>query len=191
MKPKRSLFASYVFVVLITIVWGRNTLTVQAQDNKPTKGAAVFKIPDGYMQAPMTDFRGMFVLDPKKPAGMFVTYPSDNETTAALRQRVLNKVGPMFIHDEGDKGATAISWETKSLPAHPDDGDGKAEASVYRGSTTEVQVVIYERTTGPVPFLYGYFAMRHKSPKGDDGKFLDAEGKGVKPFDKLWQSFPK
>jgi hypothetical protein len=190
MRFKRAIF-TVLFISLIPIVWSTDALTVRAQDNKPTKGAAIFKIPDGYMRAPMNDFRGMFVLDPKKPAGMFVTYPNDNETTAALRQRVLKTIGPMFIHEGKGNNETTIAWDTTALPAHAEDGDGKAEANVYSGPTTEVQIVIYERTTGPVPFLYGYFAMRHKSPKGDDGKFLDPEGKGVKPFDKLWQSFPK
>jgi hypothetical protein len=31
--------------------------------------------------------------------------------------------------------------------------------------------------------------MRHKPGKGDDGKFLDEQGQGVKAFDKLWKSF--
>ena len=161
-----------------------------AQDKKD-KGAAVFKIPDGYMQVEMSKFRGVMMLDPKKAAGMFVTYPDDNETTEALRQRVLAFVAPMFIHDEKGKAATAITWDTKPLPSHAGDGDAKASANVYSAVTSEMQVAIYERTGGPRPFLYGYFAMRHKSGKGDDGKFLDDQGQGVKAFDKLWQSFPK
>jgi hypothetical protein len=161
---------------------------VEAQDQK---GGAVFKIPDGYMQMQMPEFRGVMMLDPKRPAGMFVTYPNDNETTETLRQRILALVAPMFIHDEKLKATTAITWDTKSLPSHPDDGDGKALVKLYSGATNEMQVAIYERTTGVRPFLYGYFAMRHKSGKSDDGKFLDEQGQGVKAFEKLWKSFPK
>lgn len=163
---------------------------INAQDNKD-KGAAVFKIPDGYMKVEMSKFRGVMMLDPKKAAGMFVTYPDDNETTEALRQRVLTFVASMFIHDDKGKAETPLTWDTKPLPAHAGDGEGKAAANVYSGATNELQVAIYERTGGPRPFLYGYFAMRHKSGKGDDGKFLDDLGQGVKAFDKLWQSFPK
>ena len=182
----------FLFIVLMARNWDGATLRVSAQDkNDAVKGAAIFKIPGGYMRAPMGDFRGMFLLDPKKPAGMFVTYPNDNETTAALRQRVLKTIAPMFIHDEKGKAETAITWEAKAIPSHTGDGDGKAEANLYNGAKQELQVVIYERTTGSVPFIYGYFAMRHTSPKSDDGKFLDEQGQGVKAFDKLWQSFPK
>ena len=159
--------------------------------DKNDKGAAVFKIPDGYMQMQMSGFRGAMMLDPKKPGGMFVTYPNDNETSDALRQRILAFVSPMFIHDEKGKTATPINWVASPLPAHEGDGDGKAVANVCSTATNELQVAIYERTTGPRPFLYGYFAMRHKSGKSDDGKFLDAQGLGVKAFDKLWKSFPK
>ena len=162
-----------------------------AQDSKTT-GAAVFKIPDGYMRAPLTDFRGLMMLDPKKPAGMFVTYPNDNESTQDLRKRMLAFVGPMFIHaDSEPRGEGGLVWTTKSLPSHPDDGDGKATTSIYSAANQEVQVTIYERTTGVRPFLYGYFAMRHNPAKSDDAKFLDDQGQGVKAFDKLWKSFPK
>jgi hypothetical protein len=150
-----------------------------------------FKVPDGYMQAPLSNFRGMLMLDPKKPAGMFVIYPNDNETTDALRQRILAFVGPMFIHDEKGKTETAITWDTRTLPSHEGDGAGKAVANIYNAATAETQVAIYKRAYGGQPALYGYFAMRHKSGKGDDGKFLDEQGQGVKAFDKLWKSFPK
>jgi len=166
---------------------------VSAQDQgDSSKGAAAFKIPDGYMRAPLTDFRGMFLLDPKKAGGMFVTYANDNETTEALRQRILTTIAPMFIHDsKGKSDLTAVTWTSQPLPSHPGDGDGTAATNTYTLATQEVQVAIYERTGGPRPFLYGYFAMRHKPQKGDDGKFLDAQGNGVKAFDKLWKSFPK
>ena len=93
------------------------------------KGGALFKIPDGYMQAPLSDFRGTMMLDPKKPAGMFVTYPNDNETTEALRQRLQKTIAPMFIHAEKGKAKPAISWTTQALPSHPGDGEGKAFAN--------------------------------------------------------------
>jgi len=175
--------------ILLALVAGPQSTSAQESKNA---GPAVFKIPDGYMQVPVTDFLGVMMLDPKKPAGMFVTYPNDNETTEALRRRVLAFVGPMFIHaKDKPKGEGNLIWTTKSLPAHPDDGEGKATMSTSSGANEEVQVTIYERTTGARPFLYGYFGMRHNPAKGDDAKFLDDQGQGVKAFDKLWKSFPK
>lgn len=163
-------------------------LAVDAQ-NKNDKGPA-FKVPDGYMQMQMATFRGAMVLDPQKPVGMFVTYPNENETLESLRQRILTFVGPMFIHSEKGQANTTLSWATTPLPSHLGDGDGKAFMNLYSTSTNEVQVTIYERA-GTQPFLYGYFAMRHKPGQKDDGKFLDEQGQGVKAFEKLWKSFSK
>lgn len=176
-------------LVVVAVCSGFAVHKVEAQD--PAKGGAVFKVPDGYMRAPLTDYSGLMMLDPKKPAGMFVTYPKDNETTEALRQRLLKTIGPMFIHDEKGGAEPTISWNTQPLASHEGDGDGKAVANTYSNETQELQVAIYERTAGPRPFLYGYFAMRHKAGKSDDGKFLDENGQGVKAFDKLWKSLPK
>ncbi len=155
-----------------------------------TKGAAVFKVPDGYMTIPSTAFRGTIMLDPKKPAGMFVTYPNDNESTEALTKRLLDFIGPMFIHEKG-KDKLNLTWETTSLLSHKGDGDGKAKVNVIKGPKQEVQVAIYERATGVRPFLYGYFAMRHIPEKNEDPKFLDQKGEGVKAFEKLWKSIPE
>jgi hypothetical protein len=177
-----------VFVVFSLIALSLVALSgrVKAQDQKD---GVSFKVPDGFMQVPISNFRGMMMLDPKKPAGLFVIYPNDNETMDTLRQRILAFVGPMFIHDEKLKAETAIAWDTKTLPAHEDDGAGKAAANFYGRANDETQVAIYERATGSKPVLYGYFAMRHKPGKDDDGKFLDEQGQGVKAFDKLWKSF--
>jgi hypothetical protein len=161
-----------------------------AQDNR-NQGIPSFKVPDGYMQAQMSDFRGIMLLDPKRPAGMFVTFGNDNETSEALSQRILVFVAPMFIHDESAKAERGIAWVTRTLPPHPDDGAGKAAVNYYSSVSNDMQVAIYQRTHGSRAFLYGYFAMRHKPGQGDDGKFLDEQGKGVKAFDKLWKSFSK
>jgi hypothetical protein len=180
---QRAILVLFVGLTVLSLF----TVPLNAQDKNDVP--ASFKVPDGYMQVPMDEFRGVMMLAPKKAVGMFVTYPGDNETTAALRDRVLAFVAPMFIHEEEGKVAPPIRWETKPLASHPGDGDGKAVAHMYVGPAEEMQVAIFERTTGPRPLLYGYFAMLHKSGKGDDGKFLDEQGQGVKAFDKLWKSF--
>jgi hypothetical protein len=180
-----------VFVLsigLIALSFVASPALVTAQDKIEE---VTFKVPEGYMKVPITDFRGVLMLNPEKPAGMFVIYPNDNETSEALRQRILAFIGPMFMHPEKGKSETTITWDTRALPSHEGDGTGKAAANISSGPTQETQIAIYERTTGRIPLLYGYFAMRHKSGKGEDGKFLDEQGQGVKAFDKLWKSFPK
>ena len=161
---------------------------IAAQD--PAKGVAAFKFPDGYMRAPLTDFTGVMMLDPKRPAGMIVIYHNDRETTEALSKRLLDFILPMFFHEKGTM-EPGITWNTKPLVSHPGDGDGKATINTYSAADQEVQVAIYERTGGVRPFLYGYFGMRHKVGKGDDARFVDDQGNGVKAFDKLWKSLPK
>jgi hypothetical protein len=156
----------------------------QLGESKP--GEAVFEIPKGYMKAKFAELRGVLIIDPKKPGGMFVSYPDDNETIASLRQRIRTKVTGMFVH--GDKNPE-LAWDARPLPSHKGDGDGKASLETATAGDMELQFVTYERTTG-APFLYGYFAMRHKSGKGDNGRFIDEQGKGVKAFDELWQSMP-
>jgi hypothetical protein len=158
-----------------------------AQTDDATKGAAIFKIPKGYMAMDKSEIGPMLMLNPKKPAAMFVTYPKKEETTEALRLRLRALAASMFLHDK----ATDIEWAIKKIQSHPGDGDGTADIATATQGDMQVQVVIYERTTGVRPFVYGYFAMRHAGGKGDDARFIDENGKGVKEFEELWKSFPK
>lgn len=162
LSVRRFLHLSAIALVIMAAFSAFVSCPVEAQD--PAQSGAVFKIPDGYMRAPLTNFRGLMMLDPKRPAGMVVTYPNDNETTEALSKRLLDFIGPMFIHEKGTP-EPVITWNTKPLISHPGDGEGKATINAYSGTAQEVQVAIYERTGGSRPFLYGYFAMRHKSRK--------------------------
>ena len=156
----------------------------QTPQGNAEKGAAVFKIPDGWMPAPDTEVGPMVMLNPKKPAVMFVTYPKPEEkTTEAQRQRLRTLAAGMFFHDD----KTALNWETKRIPSHPGDGDGAADIATAKQGDMEVQIVTYERTTGVRPFIYGYIAMRNKK---SSAPFIDETGKGSKDFDKLWKSFP-
>ncbi|HKP45612.1 MAG TPA: hypothetical protein VJT50_03370 [Pyrinomonadaceae bacterium] len=177
----------FTALIIAAIALTAATPRTLAQTEQP---AVVFKAPSGYMQVPMSDFRGALFLEPKKPAGMFVIYPNANETTEALRKRVLAFIAPMFLHDDKMK-PDDIVWDTKSLPVHAGETEGNANVNIASVANYELQVATYERSAGGTPFLYGYFGMRHKPGKGDDAKFLDEHGEGVKAFEKFWQSFPK
>jgi hypothetical protein len=191
---KRVVFSIHAFVVALLCV----AHPVGAQEKPPASGlpvgspnsserGVVFKQPKNYMPANLPEFRGLFMLNPKKPAGVFVSYPNDGENTESLRQRIRAAIIPMFIHDEQKQ---PVTWDFKPVPAHPGDGVETGTIATYAGATQEVQVVTYERVGGVRPFVYGYFAMRRKG-KNSGGKFLDEAGKGVKEFDELWQSFDK
>jgi hypothetical protein len=72
----------------------------EAQADKTSKGGAVFKIPEGYSTLEFADFKGVLMIDPLKPAGMFVTYPKKDETTELLRQRLRAAFVKMFIRNK-------------------------------------------------------------------------------------------
>jgi hypothetical protein len=170
----------------VAIICGASVAQTPAPSGASHKGAAVFKSPKGYMATDKTELGPILFLHPKKPAAIFVTYPKKEETTDALRLRLRALAANMFLHDE----ATKANWEIKKIQSHPGDGDGMAEMATTKHGEMEIQVVIYERTTGVRPFLYGYFAMRHAKGASDDPRFIDESGNGVKEFDELWKSLP-
>src|SRR3954469_2839913 len=147
--------------------------TAQDASKKPV----IFKAPSGYMPAELSGHTGNLLLDPKKPAGMFVAYPKDGQSMAEFSDEIKNMVGKMFLHD-----ATNLTWSSAPLPA-PQGVDGDTGSLMTTADNQmEVQLAFYNRSEG---VAYGYFGMRHKKAKGDDAKFLDAQGSGVKAFDEL------
>lgn len=190
----RKRFRNGLIIASLLLVFSQTSQT-QAQDSPPTtsvetqsgttgQDGLVFKSPKGYMRAAFANVKGVLFLDAKKAAGIFVIYQNDGDTTASLRQRVLADIAEMFFHE---KDVPAPPWQLKPLTPHTGDNDG--DLAYSSAGEMEVQVLTYHRAENSSLFAYGYFAMRHKSGKGDDGKFLDEQGKGVKDFDKLWQSF--
>lgn len=167
------------------------TLCAAAAGQQPSgdssKGDAAFKVPAGWMMTDKTEIGPMVLLNPKKPAVMFVTYaPPEEETTQAERARVRKLAASMFFHGDGKE---EIDWQVTRIAPHPGDEGGAADIATARRGGLEVQVVTYERAAGARPFIYGYAAMRHADGKGkEDAPFIDENGKGVEDFDKLWKS---
>src|SRR2546423_5027852 len=179
LKPKRhpqfTLVASalllWTSVLCITTAPTAGQTPPRSSDDQ-TKGAAIFKVPKGYMATDKTEIGPMLMLNPKKPAAMFVTYPKPGEPTESLRLRLRALAANMFFHEN----TAGISWDVKKIQPHPGDGNGTADIATTKQGDIEVQVVIYERTTGVRPFVYGYFAMRATASKGDDARLLDENG---------------
>ena len=149
--------------------FGAGPLLVSAQEKGQSPsdgtrkggGAVELKPPKGYSPVEFAGFKGVLMINPKKAAGMFITYANEGETVEALRERVRDAIAPMFIHDKGKPKPEPLAWETSALPSHPEDGGGKATLYTHGEEKTEVQVATYE-IAGARPVLYGYFAMRHK-----------------------------
>lgn len=167
---------------------GAQTVTPRktADEAKQSAGKGViFKIPDNF--TPMekwADIKGILMLNLKQPAGAFVAYPNENESPEDLMTRIRASIAPMFIHEKEAK----FDWQTAALPVHA--GDKTARMDIAASGKQTVQVAFYKREANGLPFVYGYFAMKSDKPL-DKGVWLNADGSGVKSFDKLWKSFPK
>jgi hypothetical protein len=128
---------------------------------------------------------GKLMLNPNRPAGMFIVYPKEGEGADVLPGLLKTMAAEMFFH----KTKTPITWSSVVLPAH--DGIENETGILYSTSDDklEVQLAVYARTIGATKVLYGYYGMRHKGkPKKDDAAFMDSSGKGVEDFDRLWKS---
>lgn len=189
LKKLRSL-PILAFVMLTSV----QAIQAQAQLTRPPTSGEIhtattgqdgvdFKEPKGYMRAAFATVKGILFLHPKNAEGIFVVYPTGDETIAALRQRVLANTGEMFFHN---KDVVAPPWQFKPLPAHA--GDVDAELASSTDGDMEIRVATYQRMENSKLIVYGYFAMQHKSRRSDDGKFLGENGEGVKNFDNFWKS---
>lgn len=144
------------------------------------------KLPAGYMPVDFPEKRaGKLLLNPKKPAGMFIfiVYPKEGEGADVLPSLLKATVAEMFFH--GSK--SPVTWTETNLPSHKGVDNETGTLFSSANEKMEIQLVIYTRTIGATTVLYGYYGMRHKGKQDkDDAPFLDSSGKGVDDFDKFW-----
>jgi hypothetical protein len=170
------LFLGTILIGLLGLALATNAPGSEGQT--PDKQPVVFKAPNGYMPADLSKHIGKLLLDPKKPAGMFVGYPSDGQDIAGFRDEMKNLAAQMFLHDS--KG---LEWSAVVLPPHKGLDSESGNLMTTSDDKMEVQLAFYVRADKGL--AYGYFGMRHKKAKGDDAKFLDAAGAGLKALDEL------
>jgi copper(I)-binding protein len=156
---------------------------VVAQQQGQKKGV-IFKIPDGYMPMDFPEQKGVLMLHPKKPAGMFVIYPKPDQKSDELINIVRPVLAKMFIHDS----KAELVWTEAPLPAHRDVTDESGKLMLTSADKMEVQIAVYTRHIEGEEVVYGHFAMRNSSDKKQSAEFVDASGDGVKDFDKLWKT---
>ena len=140
------------------------------------------------MQAPLQGFQGLMLLNPEAPAVILITYVNANETSDALTRRLMIEVPKVF---GGDKGSEP-QWT--STPIDINEGDRAGSGTLYAGTLgdRQLQLALFNRDWRGSTVVYGYFAMRNAKDKEKDvAKYwLDAKGRGIKPFEKFWKSFP-
>lgn len=191
MKLKLTISLLVLFLSAFSALAQGVTTHKNEADAKKSAGQGVtFKIPEKVM--PMekwNDFKGLLMLGADGPWGIFISYPNEGETLDSLKSRLQKSLAKMFIHDDA-KTENAV-WKTVSIPAHEGDKGETAVSQTFAEGKSAVQLVFYEREWNGLGFVYGYFAMKNEENKGDSGKFLDEKGKGSKPFDNFWKTFPK
>lgn len=179
-----------IFLVVITVsltsavVFAQEKNAEQAQVS--TKKKVTFKIPEGFMPAEIPpDKKGLMMLDPKKPAGMFVAYTPDNQKSEGFISQLRQTFAEFFV---GEKNAS-LKWSEATLPAHDGVTNETGKLLTAQGKGNEVQVVAYTRTiSAGQDVVYGYFAMKDTKSKKNSAEFVDATGKGVKEFEAFWKT---
>jgi len=164
----------------------------EAEASKKAGQGVTFKIPGKFMPIEWKSFKGLLMLDPKMPAGIFIAYPNENEAIEDLKARAREVVLPMFAHDKKDAKDKDINWQIKDIPAHPGDkSGGAAKTYLYQGEKQWIQINIYERQSNGLDFIYGYFSMKTVGREKDAKKtWADDKGQGIKAFEDFWKSFP-
>jgi len=143
---------------------GAETKPIGTVVQTPDKQPIMFKAPNGYMPADLSKHTGKLLLDPKKPAGIFIGYPSDGQDIAGFTEEMKNTIAEMFLHNS--KGRL---WSSAVLPPHKGLDSESGNLMMTSDDNMEVQLAFYVRADKGI--AYGYFAMRHRKAKGDDAKF--------------------
>ncbi|MDQ3802175.1 MAG: hypothetical protein M3384_22335 [Acidobacteriota bacterium] len=164
----------------------------QEEASKKAGQGVTFKIPDGMMPMQWSNFKGVLMLNGKLPAGIFISYPNENEAIEDLKVRAREFILPMFAHDKKDAKDKDIAWQIKDIPAHAGDREGAvAKMYLYQGEKQSVQISIYEREWNGLQFIYGYFSMKTAGREKDARKtWADDKGQKIEAFEKFWKTFP-
>lgn len=178
---------SLLLALLIPAASFAQTAQVQSAEQK---AYIIFKVPKGYMGAEYPEHKtGRILLDPKRPAGMFVVYLKDDETPEAFTEELKKMIGEMFYHTPDSESDFKPTWTASSVPALTTMSDETGTLFTSSDGKMQVQLASYIFTLSEKKVAYGYFAMQHvEKRRGDDGRFLDSSGGGVKDFEKLWKS---
>ena len=183
-KANHSLAGKVVMMAIIAALLAVSAAAklTQSKDQTPARQPIIFKSPDGYMSADFPGHTGKLLLDPKNPAGMFVAYPKEGQEMSAFIEEVKKMVADMFLHEP----TKVVVWSEKPLPAHKGVVSESGKLLAAANDKMEVQLAVYVRSDKGV--AYGYFAKKNKKGGGENAKFLNDSGGGVKAFDKLANS---
>lgn len=88
----------------------------------------------------------------------------------------------VFVSDK----TTNFEWKESALQIADNSASETAKIFTAIIAEKELQFVAYTRTlTAGQDIVYGYFAMKDLKSKKNSADFIDAQGKGVKEFEKF------
>lgn len=186
------LSAALAVCFLFSLAPAQTSQNTESEAKKAAGRGVVYKVPDGVMPLPSwAGFKGMMMLCEKKPCGIFIGYPNEGETLEALKKRMSEWIGKMFVHE--DAQARAIAWQSKDIPAHKGDKGNTAKMNTFEDANQILQIDFFEREYSGLSFVYGYFGRKSKTSgdKDNSADILDESGKGAKLFDKFWKTLPE
>jgi hypothetical protein len=184
--------AALAVCLLFSLAPAQTSRNTESEAKRVAGRGVVYKVPDGVMPLPSwSGFKGMMMLCGKKPCGLFISYPNEGESLEALKKRMSEWIGSMFLHD--DAKAKAIVWQSKDIPAHKGDKGNKAKMITYDDPAQTLQIDFFEREYSGLSFVYGYFGRKSKTSgdKDNSSDILDESGNGAKLFDKFWKTLPE
>jgi hypothetical protein len=179
-----TLLLSAIILLITSCVFAQEKT---AQPNQSlVKKTVIFKMPDGFLPAEMNKpNKGLMMLNPKKPAGMFVAYTPDNQKSEDFILELRETLARFFVNDKDVK----FDWKEASLPLHDGVANETGKLLMATAKDKEVQVVAYTRTIAEgQDVIYGYFAMKDLKSKKNSADLIDASGKGVKEFESFWKT---
>ncbi|HZS47413.1 MAG TPA: hypothetical protein VFC63_20245 [Blastocatellia bacterium] len=179
------LFITLISISLTAFISNETHVFAQSHD----KLGVMFKTPKGYMPLDFPDIKGVLMITQKKPEGLYIVYPTNEQTLDDICKKVQSTIKGMFVHDN----KVEVNWSSATLPKH--EGVEDETGTLWLGSTNaqNIQIAMFIRKVGSYQYVYGHFAMMDKSGKSKEqnGAFLDKDGKGVKEFDEFWRSISK
>ena len=177
-----------LLAILGSAVTGQ-TVHKSREDAEKNAGQGItFRTPGKFMNAPLSGFKGMLMLNPDAPAAIVVSYPNEDESSDSLVTRLITAVPGFF----GDKDQTP-EWTSSPIDVNKGDVPGSGILSTGKTRTGRIQLALFRREWKGLTLVYGYFAMRHDNDKENKVKkyWMDEAGRGVKPFEAFWKSFPE
>ena len=147
MKKHLTIQILVLAVMTTSLAAGAETKPIGTVVQTPDKQPIMFKAPNGYMPADLSKHAGKLLLDPKKPAGIFIGYPSDGQDIAGFTEEMKNTIAEMFLHNS--KGRL---WSSAVLPPHKGLDSESGNLMMTSDDNMEVQLALRLART-PQPLL--------------------------------------